>query len=828
MSESQPDGRTKVRRSKSQRSRGSQKSSRSQRSRQSLGPIASDDDLESPFVTDDDMEDEDAGLAMTGRSGGRKGAAEANPNVLASGGARNRPSDQVRSGDADQPGEEVSKQDWPPREARFDPPAREVHSVPPPADEQEEGEEVVPGTEVLHDDYWHESSSGASSSGSSSSDGDDDSSFSSSASTSSSASESESSDSDDDEESEDESASGVEVVEEGRGAPPVSAKTMVLPIEDPRHFDDDGEDGGDEEENDNDKEVKDKRAETDDDAYPVVMGSLFPPPRDPPAEEIATSSKSGAAKTFDADDKQGEHTDTTATTLEPFDLEAQDATFGEDVEEGNLEDFAGGNAKDNELREAPTTSFSQDSAEADERFLKENDRTQRKRTMIAVLGAVVVLAVVAGVVGGVVGSRSGGSPSPSPTPPNATQPPEPSINNSTPIANQSLFQMVANASADGGEAIKRAGTPQSEAYLSLEGEASEYGPTRWLQRYALRTMYYSTNGPSGWINQSGWESDADECLWYQTKVDGTVQSANSPGTVCGQDHVLHSLILVGNNVTGSLPPELSMLSGLTRFYVETPLGSSQGSLTGGIPSTLASLTRLEEFSLRNHLLDQPLPAGLFDGWSAARLVEIADCHVPGNFPDISRLAVARNLNFGINRFQGSFPAEDLSRLSQLKIFIVDGNELTGTLPSGNSTLYSALSRMIVLSVAKNRLGGTIPSQLGSLVNLKQRLDLSFNAFNGPIPTEINRLSNLERLLLDHNQLVGAVPDLSGLTNLKELSLEGNRLRGEISNGTCVMLSANGADASADCAPNTGNRPLVVCSCCNTCCDPRANATCVAV
>jgi hypothetical protein len=814
MSESQPD-RTKIKRSRSQRS------GRSQKSRQSLGPIDSEDDLESPFVTDDDTKgDEDNLLVMTG-------------------GKSNK-----RSGEARKE-EDGSREEPPTRLTHSDPPARDVYLAPALANdaagEDEEDDGVVPGTEALRDEFWNESSQassrGTSSSSDSSLDDDEDSSTSSSSSSSGSSesetseddSESEGVDDDDDERSTTSSAAhsdhGVATIdyESASDVEVVAGRPMVYPMVDPCRLDTDDEpDGGKYQVEQADMEEMDNKAEeTDDDAYPVVMGNVHPPPRDPPAAEI-TAGSGNTAKSYGSSDKQGEDTVTTAM-LEPFDLEAQDATYGEDVEEGNLEDFAGGDAKGDGLREAPTASFSQDSADAEEHF-EEKARRQRRRTLLTAGGILVSLAVIAGVVGGVLGSRAGDSPSP--TPPNGTQPPGDAT---TPITNQSLFQMVANASEDGGEAILRAGSPQSEAYLSLEAAASEYEPSRWLQRYALRTVFYSTNGPSGWINQSGWESDSDECSWYQTKSDGTAQAANSPDTVCGQDHVVHSLMLVGNNVTGSLPPELSMLSGLTRLYVESPLGSSQGSLTGGIPSTLARLTRLEEFSLRNHLLDLPFPSGLFDFWSAAKLVEIANCRVPGDFPNISRLTAARNLNFASNLFQGPFPAEDLSSLSQLKIFIADENDLTGTLPPGDSAVYSALGRMIVLSVSKNRLVGSIPPQLGGLVALKQRLDLSYNAFNGLIPSELNRLSNLERLLLNHNQLVGTVPDLSGLRRLKQLSLEGNQLRGEISNGTCTLLSTTGADASADCSPNSaGGRAFVVCSCCTTCCDSRANATCVAV
>ena len=46
------------------------------------------------------------------------------------------------------------------------------------------------------------------------------------------------------------------------------------------------------------------------------------------------------------------------------------------------------------------------------------------------------------------------------------------------------------------------------------------------------------------------------------------------------------------------------------------------------------------------------------------------------------------------------------------------------------------------------------------------LNLRSNNLSGSIPSELNNLTRLERLLLHNNRLSGPIPNLSGLRNLK--------------------------------------------------------------
>ncbi len=139
-----------------------------------------------------------------------------------------------------------------------------------------------------------------------------------------------------------------------------------------------------------------------------------------------------------------------------------------------------------------------------------------------------------------------------PTTPNPTSEPTqqtPSPTTQSP-ADQNLAALLSDVSPDGGAALRSPSTPQNNALKWLAGNANldSYSDERKIQRYALATLYYSTNGDS-WKNKNGWLGDGDECGWWnhaenQFCVDGAVVE----------------LDLFQNNLVGTIPAELALLS----------------------------------------------------------------------------------------------------------------------------------------------------------------------------------------------------------------------------------------------------------------------------
>ena len=158
------------------------------------------------------------------------------------------------------------------------------------------------------------------------------------------------------------------------------------------------------------------------------------------------------------------------------------------------------------------------------------------------------------------------------------------------------------------------------------------------------------------------------------------------------------LQLIDNNLSGSLPEELSALTNLTSLVISNNIG-----LTGEIPQSLNNLTSLDYLVLSN------------------------------------------------NNLSGSIPSS-LSELTLLKILMVNGNQLTGEIPSS----FGNLSNLVELRMNNNLFEGVIPSELAGLPEIK-RLYLNENNLSGCIPPSFSQYcgTTLVRLncnpCLSHNQ-----------------------------------------------------------------------------
>jgi hypothetical protein len=111
----------------------------------------------------------------------------------------------------------------------------------------------------------------------------------------------------------------------------------------------------------------------------------------------------------------------------------------------------------------------------------------------------------------------------------------------------------------------------------------------------------------------------------------------------------------------------------------------------------------------------------------------------------------------------------------LKRLHLSGNYFNGELPRQ----IGKLSQLVIFNVSSNFLTGVIPAEIFSCKML-QRLDLTRNSFVGAIPSEIGALSQLEILMLSENQLSGNIPvEVGNLSRLTYLQMGGNLFSGEI-------------------------------------------------
>jgi len=182
----------------------------------------------------------------------------------------------------------------------------------------------------------------------------------------------------------------------------------------------------------------------------------------------------------------------------------------------------------------------------------------------------------------------------------------------------------------------------------------------------LQLLYDSTNGPS-WSNTWDFSSGQSYCMF--------------DGITCDESEQITRIDLCCNNLEGSLPSEIGMLSSLTHLDLDINF------ITGTIPSEIGMLSSLY--------------------W----------------------------LDLDFNSITGTISSE-IGMLSSLTYLDLDDNSITGTIPSEIGMLLS----LRYLDLHQNSITGTIPSEIGMLSS-SFWVDLDNNSITGTIPTELCALTN---------------------------------------------------------------------------------------
>ncbi|CAB9506318.1 Leucine Rich Repeat [Seminavis robusta] len=306
---------------------------------------------------------------------------------------------------------------------------------------------------------------------------------------------------------------------------------------------------------------------------------------------------------------------------------------------------------------------------------------------------------------------------------------------------------------------------QARAYdwVLTDPNRTSYPQWKILQRFALVVFYYSTGGEA-WNLQEDWLSyNVDECSWYFRNLlggatnfffhEGLLTEVGSESqfqdSVCNADGQYMHLVFTENNMVGTLPPELSLLSDSLQ-YLEA--GSNEN-LYDLIPSEIGLLTNLRTFSSdRNHHSGQ----------------------IPTEIGQLSNLL---HLELGRNPFTGTIPSEigNLDVMDHLSLRYCPG--MSGTLPT---ELYR-LTNMVTLRA--EGLSGITSGKLLPEIGQMTKLDyINFHSmpFNSSIPTEIGLLSNLRRFNVWTCQITGSLPsEFSKLTNLWRIDIDDNLITGTI-------------------------------------------------
>ena len=127
--------------------------------------------------------------------------------------------------------------------------------------------------------------------------------------------------------------------------------------------------------------------------------------------------------------------------------------------------------------------------------------------------------------------------------------------------------------------------------VGLPTAPSRLGAQATAERDALVAQYHAAGGPD-WTDTTNWLSEEPLATWYGVE---TIDDRVSKLDLCGPD---------GNNLRGTIAPELGRLTGATDLRL------SNNFLAGGIPATLGSMASLEILRLSNNALSGPVPAQL--------------------------------------------------------------------------------------------------------------------------------------------------------------------------------------------------------------------------
>mmetsp|Transcript_29022 Transcript_29022/g.47930 ORF Transcript_29022/g.47930 Transcript_29022/m.47930 type:complete len:678 (-) Transcript_29022:2695-4728(-) len=244
------------------------------------------------------------------------------------------------------------------------------------------------------------------------------------------------------------------------------------------------------------------------------------------------------------------------------------------------------------------------------------------------------------------------------------------------------------------------------------------------------------------------------------------------GVSCDVEGKVTSLALPDNNLQGTLDTRLGLLYDLKK------LDLTDNAIEGTIPLELWSLPDLEELLLGNNKLDGTLPTNLEGPSTTLQRLRLSDNEkLTGSLSSFSGFPNLKEISFSGTHLDGSLSAFDFSGLVKLEILELSQMDgLTGFIPSTINLLTSL--RKLVLDQAP--LSGTIPESIGDLSSL-EHLILHDTNISGTLPRSLERLTNLVVIDVSHNLgLSGSIPsELASCPRLESIDLSQTSFTGTL-------------------------------------------------
>eukprot|EP00578_Thalassiosira_sp_NH16_P004772 CAMPEP_0181134596 /NCGR_PEP_ID=MMETSP1071-20121207/32172_1 /TAXON_ID=35127 /ORGANISM="Thalassiosira sp., Strain NH16" /LENGTH=728 /DNA_ID=CAMNT_0023221125 /DNA_START=39 /DNA_END=2225 /DNA_ORIENTATION=- len=267
----------------------------------------------------------------------------------------------------------------------------------------------------------------------------------------------------------------------------------------------------------------------------------------------------------------------------------------------------------------------------------------------------------------------------------------------------------------------------------------------------------SKNMGTGQIEKHGvWLSSTEECDWF--------------GVICSQDEVVRGVELIGNDLIGEIPPEISQL----RFLQYLALNGN--CLYGTIPPELGNMPSLLSLELHGNGLSGELPSELADA-SKLQLLNVAMQYqyqyacirsdgrtVNTLFQMGGATEGGPQYNYGL---QGAPLQQGVEKWRSMKGLHLFDNSFVGTVAEE----IGQLKYLVFLRSQKNMFSGLIPYGIGQLKKCRE-VYFSMNDLQLDIPREIGGMEDLEDLRVNENRMTGVIPsEIYNLKKLKKLWLQ---------------------------------------------------------
>ena len=254
------------------------------------------------------------------------------------------------------------------------------------------------------------------------------------------------------------------------------------------------------------------------------------------------------------------------------------------------------------------------------------------------------------------------------------------------------------------------------------------------------------------------------------------------------------LDLSENVLSSTIPKEIA--TGLERLNI-LRLGFNDFSGEFFPPPLQITRNLLNEVNVSNNpkLIGQPLSyvrvLGLHDGHMGVipylnniTTLDLSNCSFTGQLFEAPYVKSIQYFNIADNKFVGYIPNNwgDEFRFENLQVFDIRRNDFEGEIPWRYFNRY--VPNLHTLQLSGNRLIGELPDEprtVDSLATIMKALDLSHNHLRSRIPAAtIGLFTELEKLLLHGNDLVGTIPSSIGSCNkLQHLSLSDNKFSGTL-------------------------------------------------